>query len=156
MMRFAAKQCRSTGVTRLRRFWRRASAYQAVTTRRISFEYAMIDGVKRQRADAAQLASLLKGALCHVNLIPVNNVAERDYVKSSPAAIETFIKILEKAGITATVRRSLGRIFRLPVDNCVKSGYNILELKAQACALRHGMMQKTVSNYFVIVILFKG
>ncbi len=82
--------------------------YQAVTTRRISFEYAMIDGVNDSAADAAQLASILKGLLCHVNLIPVNNVAERDYVKSSPAAIETFIKILEKAGITATVRRSLG------------------------------------------------
>lgn len=130
--------------------------YQAVTTRRISFEYAMIDGVNDSAADAAQLAALLKGLLCHVNLIPVNNVAERDYVKSSPAAIEAFIKILEKAGITATVRRSLGADISASCGQLLKSGYNILELKAQACALRHGMMQKTVSNYFVIVILFKG
>lgn len=82
--------------------------YQAVTTRRISFEYAMIDGVNDSAADAAELAQLLKGMLCHVNLIPVNNVAERNFTKSSRAAIEKFIQVLEKAGITATVRRSLG------------------------------------------------
>lgn len=82
--------------------------YQAVTTRRISFEYAMIDGVNDSREDALELAGLLKGMLCHVNLIPVNTVAERNYSKSSRAAIEAFVQVLEKAGITATVRRSLG------------------------------------------------
>ena len=82
--------------------------YQAVTTRRISFEYAMIDGVNDSTADAAELAQLLKGILCHVNLIPVNTVAERSYRRSSAAALERFISVLEEAGIPATVRRTLG------------------------------------------------
>ena len=82
--------------------------YQAVTTRRISFEYAMIDGVNDSAADAAELARLLKGILCHVNLIPVNTVAERSYRRSSTAALKRFISVLEEAGIPATVRRTLG------------------------------------------------
>ena len=79
-----------------------------MTTRRISFEYAMIDGVNDSAADAAALARLLKGILCHVNLIPVNTVAERSYRRSSAAALERFISVLEEAGIPATVRRTLG------------------------------------------------
>lgn len=82
--------------------------YQAVTTRRISFEYAMIDGVNDTEQCARELAGRLKGILCHVNLIPVNNVEERDYKKSSKEAIKKFIDIMQKAGITATVRRELG------------------------------------------------
>lgn len=82
--------------------------YQAVTTRRISFEYAMIDSVNDSEACARELARRLDGILCHVNLIPVNNVSERDYKKSSKDAIKKFIDVLQKAGITATVRRELG------------------------------------------------
>ncbi len=82
--------------------------YQAVTTRRISFEYAMIDSVNDSEACAHELAGRLSGILCHVNLIPVNNVSERDYKKSSKDAIKKFIDVLQKAGITATVRRELG------------------------------------------------
>lgn len=82
--------------------------YQAVTTRRISFEYAMISGVNDTEACARELAQRLDGILCHVNLIPVNNVSERDYKKSSKEAIKKFIDVLQRAGITATVRRELG------------------------------------------------
>ena len=82
--------------------------YQAVTTRRISFEYAMIDGVNDSVDNARELAKRLCGIMCHVNLIPVNNVAERDYKKSSMGTIKNFIKTLEDAGIVATVRRELG------------------------------------------------
>lgn len=82
--------------------------YIGVTGRRISFEYAMIDGVNDSAECATTLARLLSGMLCHVNLIPLNDVKERDYKRSGTKTIETFVKILEKHGITATVRRRLG------------------------------------------------
>ena len=82
--------------------------YIRATNRRISFEYAMISGVNDSDECAKELASKLKGMLCHVNLIPVNSVKERSYRKSSKDRMESFIKILEKRGIIATVRRTLG------------------------------------------------
>lgn len=82
--------------------------YIRATNRRISFEYAMISGVNDSDECAKELASKLKGMLCHVNLIPVNSVKERSYRKSSKDRMESFIKILEKSGINATVRRTLG------------------------------------------------
>ena len=83
-------------------------AYIKETNRRISFEYAMISGVNDSDECARELAGKLKGMLCHVNLIPVNSVKERDYRKSNRDRILSFIKILEKNGINATVRRTLG------------------------------------------------
>ncbi len=82
--------------------------YIKVTGRRISFEYAMIDGINDSEECAKALATLLRGMLCHVNLIPLNDVKERSYKKSGTKAIEDFVKILEKSGIVATVRRRLG------------------------------------------------
>lgn len=82
--------------------------YIKATGRRISFEYAMIDGVNDTPECAQQLSKLLSGMLCHANLIPLNSVKERSYKKSSAAAIDNFVKTLEKNGITATVRRKLG------------------------------------------------
>lgn len=82
--------------------------YTRETSRRISFEYAMISGVNDSDECAKELASRLKGMLCHVNLIPVNSVKERDYVKSDSQRINSFIKILESRGINVTVRRTLG------------------------------------------------
>lgn len=82
--------------------------YENVTGRRISFEYAMIKGVNDSDAAAKELASRLKGTLCHVNLIPVNNVRERNYEKSTKERQSRFAVILEENGITATVRRTLG------------------------------------------------
>lgn len=82
--------------------------YAGKTGRRISFEYAMIDGVNDSDACASELALRLKGMLCHVNLIPVNTVGGTGYKKSRKERMQSFIRILEKAGITATVRRTLG------------------------------------------------
>lgn len=82
--------------------------YTKTTSRRISFEYAMISGVNDSDECANELASKLKGMLAHVNLIPVNEVKETGYKKSNPERIESFISILESNGIVATVRRTLG------------------------------------------------
>ena len=82
--------------------------YTKATNRRISFEYAIISGVNDSDECALLLSKKLKGMLCHVNLIPVNSVKERDFVKSSNERINSFIRILEKNGINVTVRRTLG------------------------------------------------
>ena len=82
--------------------------YAQATGRRISFEYAMISGVNDSDECARELGRRLKGMLCHVNLIPVNNVDGNDYVKSKIERQKAFINILGKEGITATVRRTLG------------------------------------------------
>ena len=82
--------------------------YISKTGRRISFEYAMIAGENDSHAHAERLGNLLSGMICHVNLIPLNDVKERSYTKSSKKAIDDFVKILEKKHITATVRRKLG------------------------------------------------
>ncbi len=82
--------------------------YYQATSRRIHFEYAMIDGVNDRPEDALQLRKLLKGLGAHVNLIPLNHVEESPLKPSSKAAVAAFQKILEDGGITATVRRTLG------------------------------------------------
>lgn len=82
--------------------------YSKDTSRRISFEYAMLGGVNDSDECALQLASLLKGMLCHVNLIPVNEVAESPYKPSTPNRIKSFTDILERKSINVTIRRKLG------------------------------------------------
>lgn len=82
--------------------------YADKTKRRITFEYSLIKGVNDSADNAKQLASKLKGMLCHVNLIPINDVKEKDYVKSSNESIKRFEDILLSRGIETTVRRSLG------------------------------------------------
>ena len=78
------------------------------TGRRISFEYAMIEDFNDTDVCAYELVTLLKGMLCHVNLIPVNTINGASYRKSGPKRQVAFCNILEKNGITATVRRTLG------------------------------------------------
>lgn len=78
------------------------------TRRRITFEYAMIAGVNDTAAHANELGQLLKGMLCHVNLIPVNSVEGTGYKRSNRKEIEAFVAILGKYGVEATVRRELG------------------------------------------------
>ena len=68
----------------------------------------MIKDINDSDACAFELADKLKGILCHVNLIPINNVRERSYVKSTVERQKKFIDILASRGITATVRRTLG------------------------------------------------
>ena len=82
--------------------------YYAITGRRISFEYAMIDGVNDRESDARLLLKRLKGLPAHMNLIPLNHVEESPLKPSSKKAVATFQKILEDGGIPATVRRTLG------------------------------------------------
>lgn len=82
--------------------------YADVTSRRISFEYAMMQGVNDSAECAAELAAKLRGILCHVNLIPANEVPEKGHKRSNDADIEKFKAILEKAGHTVTIRRTLG------------------------------------------------
>ena len=82
--------------------------YSETTGRRISYEYAMISGLNDSDDCARELGERLRGTLCHVNLIPVNTVSGTSYRKSMIDRQQVFIKILAKAGITATVRRTLG------------------------------------------------
>lgn len=82
--------------------------YIEKTRRRITFEYSLIDGVNDKKEHAYQLVELLKGMLCHVNLIPINYVKEIGFKKAKNEKVMMFKRIIEDAGITCTVRRELG------------------------------------------------
>ena len=82
--------------------------YQKVTTRRISFEYALISGVNDSKANAMELAKKLSGIMCHINLIPANPVKENSFQKPDRKNILLFKSYLEAMGMTVTVRRTLG------------------------------------------------
>lgn len=83
-------------------------SYYKKTGRRISFEYAMIDGVNDTPSQAKLLAAHAKRVCAHVNLIPLNLVEEREFKPTPPARLREFIGILEKEGVNVTVRRRLG------------------------------------------------
>ena len=83
--------------------------YYEKTGRRITFEYSLVGGQNDSKEDAKQLYELIHGINCHVNLIPVNPIKERDYRQSDRRAIEAFQAYLEKNGINVTVRREMGR-----------------------------------------------
>lgn len=82
--------------------------YIQQTNRRVTLEYSLIKGVNDSEKEALALVKLLKGMLCHVNLIPINNVEERDFERPDKAYIYKFRDILEKNNIPATVRISMG------------------------------------------------
>lgn len=82
--------------------------YVEKTGRRISFEYALLGGVNDSIYHAERLADLLEGLKCHVNLIPVNEVEERDYVRTPRNKIFDFLHTLEDRGISVTIRREQG------------------------------------------------
>lgn len=82
--------------------------YADTTSRRISFEYAMMKGVNDSAECAEELSKRLKGILCHVNLIPANEVPEKGHERSTDNSIIQFKNILEKNGLAVTVRRTLG------------------------------------------------
>ena len=82
--------------------------YYEATSRRISFEYAMINGVNDTEAAAKELLRRMKGLPAHFNLIPLNHVEESPLKPSTRQAVARFQKLLEEGGITATVRRTLG------------------------------------------------
>ncbi|MDM5319879.1 23S rRNA (adenine(2503)-C(2))-methyltransferase RlmN [Bacillus pumilus] len=82
--------------------------YIQKTGRRVSFEYGLFGGVNDQVHHAEELADLLKGMKCHVNLIPVNYVPERDYVRTPREQIFLFEKTLKERGVNVTIRREQG------------------------------------------------
>ncbi len=82
--------------------------YTEQTHRRITFEYALIRGMNDDTRHAAELAENLSGMLCHVNLIPLNVVREKQYRSVAQERASEFASVLEKKGIQVTIRRQLG------------------------------------------------
>jgi len=87
---------------------RACEGYFTATGRRITFEYAMIDGVNDSPGQAEALAALAKRVKAHINLIPLNHVEEREFGPSTPEHLKAFCKILQDKGVNYTIRRSLG------------------------------------------------
>lgn len=83
-------------------------AYTDKTKRRLTFEYALMQGVNDSDECARELAHRLRQMLCHVNLIPMNPVKERAYTKTSKAQVQRFAAILQQNGVETTIRRKLG------------------------------------------------
>ena len=82
--------------------------YIKKTNRRVTFEYTLGKGVNDSRDHALELAALLRGMLCHVNLIPLNKVEETGLDTTDNKTAQEFQKTLENKGIPATIRRELG------------------------------------------------
>lgn len=82
--------------------------YFQETNRRMTFEYSLVAGVNDQPEHAQELCRRLKGFPCHVNLIPVNPIKERDFKQSLPESVNHFKKILEKNRVNVTIRREMG------------------------------------------------
>ena len=82
--------------------------YYEKTSRRITYEYSLVEGVNDSEQCAKELAKRLSGKNCHVNLIPVNPIKERDFRKSRNGIIQNFKNILEKKSIACTIRREMG------------------------------------------------
>ncbi len=82
--------------------------YFEQTGRRITFEYSLVHGVNDKDEDARELISILKPRNCHLNLIPVNPIKERNFEKPSRKSAENFKNKLEKNGINVTIRREMG------------------------------------------------
>ena len=82
--------------------------YFEKTGRRITFEYSLVHGVNDNEEDANELIAILKHRNCHLNLIPVNPIKERNFEKPSKKSAENFKNKLEKSGINATIRREMG------------------------------------------------
>ena len=78
------------------------------TKRRVTFEYSLVKNVNDTKEEAIALSKLVKGLLCHVNLIPVNEIKEREFKKSNEDSIKEFCETLKKNGIEATIRREMG------------------------------------------------
>ena len=83
--------------------------YFDMTGRRITFEYSLVAGVNDREDEAERLGELLKGINCHVNLIPVNPIKERNFRQSIKKDVEKFKNVLEKYKINVTIRREMGR-----------------------------------------------
>ncbi len=82
--------------------------YVRVTGRRVVFEYALIENLNSGAEHARELAKLVSGLQCHVNLIPLNHVDERSLAPAPPARVQAFLQTLESLRVSATVRREMG------------------------------------------------
>lgn len=83
-------------------------AYFDATGRRVTFEYSLVKGKNDSPEQAEKLAKLLRGMNCHVNLIPVNPIEEREFARSDNDSVAKFKLVLEKNSINGTIRRSVG------------------------------------------------
>ncbi len=105
-------------------------AYEKTTSRRVSFEYTMIDGVNDSDACAEELSKKLRGSLCHVNLIPLNEVIEKGNRRSADSRTDAFCRIMLKNGINTTIRRSLGMDIQASCGQLRRSAVNRNESEA--------------------------
>ncbi len=85
-----------------------ADDYAFITGRRVTYEYILISGINDQPQHAMELALLLKGKLANVNIIPVNPIVERGFLRPALSVTKQFVEVLERNGIVATVRREKG------------------------------------------------
>jgi 23S rRNA (adenine2503-C2)-methyltransferase len=83
-------------------------SYIEKTNRRVTFEYSLVKGVNDGPEQAEQLISLLRGILCHVNLIPINEIRENSYEKSTSDNVKAFYNKLTSLGIETTIRKEMG------------------------------------------------
>lgn len=83
--------------------------YFDVTGRRVTFEYSLVAGENDTKEDAMELVQLLKDFPCHVNLIPVNPIKERQYKRADNNSVRRFKDMLEKGSVNVTVRRGMGK-----------------------------------------------
>ena len=79
------------------------------TNRRVSFEYIMLDGINDSIKEAEELALLVRGMNCHINIIPYNEVDEYSHKKSSEDKVKKFVKVLENKKIQVSVRKAKGK-----------------------------------------------
>lgn len=98
--------------------------YFEVTGRRVTFEYSLVAGVNDNEDEARQLAALLNGFPCHVNLIPVNPIKERNYVQSGQVQIEKFKKLLEKVQYMLLLEEKWAVTLTAHADNSEKAILN--------------------------------
>ena len=111
--------------------------YFKETNRRMTFEYSLVAGVNDQPVHAEELAGRLKGFPCHVNLIPVNPIKERDFKQSMPKSVMEFKKILEKNRVNVTIRREMAQISMRPVDSLEEKNCS-QDCKGERYAIRRG------------------
>ena len=82
--------------------------YEKEAGRRVTFEYILLKGINDQKENALELASLIKGTLAYVNLIPFNPVKELEYNRSDNKTVHNFMDILMKKGVNVTIRKEFG------------------------------------------------
>jgi 23S rRNA (adenine2503-C2)-methyltransferase len=99
--------------------------YINTTNRRVTFEYAIVKDVNDSKENANKLSNLLKGLLCHVNLISINEVRENNFKKSSISSLRMFCNILMAAGIETTIRKEMGADINAACGQLRRSYVNI-------------------------------